>query len=570
MRSPFYKLFALLIVAGLLPAGCAHRKGAATSTAEASPSQKKTAKKAAETDLGLDKSGEQRVEAFARFAAGVSYELREESAKALEEFYQAALADPTNEVVVGDVARRLIQAKEWEKAVTLLEKVTGQGKATANVWTLLGQAYAQTDKFEQAVKANRMAIELTPQFTPAYHNLVQLYLDHRLPGKALSMIDEASESATGATFLMDLAELYVRYLRTQKDETEAVKPKILRNLNRAAELKPTNPAILQRLGDSFWAQNELTKATELYLDILKRFPDHTATREKLVNIYLRSGKHEEATKQLESIIKDNPTSFPQAYYVLAILAREQKKFDIAADHLQKLLILKPDFEPAYYELAGLLIGNAKAEQALETIGKARAKFSHKFEQDFYTGLAYNQLKDYAKAAKHLVAAEVYANAGDTERLTPWFYFQLGAVHERNKDYEQAEEYFEKCLDKAPDFAEALNYLGYMWAERGVKLEESKELIERALKIEPENAAFLDSMAWVLFKLNQPKEALEYIQKAVKHLEEPDATIYDHLGDIHAQMKNLTAAREAWKKSLELEASDEVRKKLEAHGPAKAP
>ena len=103
----------------------------------------------------------------------------------------------------------------------------------------------------------------------------------------------------------------------------------------------------------------------------------------------------------------------------------------------------------------------------------------------------------------------------------------------------------------------------MWAERGENLEPAREMIERALKAEPKSAAYLDSMGWVLYKLNQPKEALDYILKAVAASDDEDATIYDHLGDIYAALKQMDKAHEAWRKSLSVEKSDAVQKKLDA-------
>ena len=93
------------------------------------------------------------------------------------------------------------------------------------------------------------------------------------------------------------------------------------------------------------------------------------------------------------------------------------------------------------------------------------------------------------------------------------------------------------------------------------------MIEKAVKQEPENAAFLDSMAWVLFKLNQPKQALEFQLKALKFQKEPDATLHDHLGDIYAVLKQTDQARAQWELSLSIEPSDAIQKKLKA-APAK--
>lgn len=119
----------------------------------------------------------------------------------------------------------------------------------------------------------------------------------------------------------------------------------------------------------------------------------------------------------------------------------------------------------------------------------------------------------------------------------------------------------------PKHAEALNYLGYMWAERGENLAEARVFIERALAVEPDNPAFLDSLAWVLFKQGQAAQALEHQLRSLKLMPEPDATLLDHLGDIYAALGRHVEARDAWRQSLEVEASPAVEKKLQAPPPA---
>jgi tetratricopeptide (TPR) repeat protein len=115
-----------------------------------------------------------------------------------------------------------------------------------------------------------------------------------------------------------------------------------------------------------------------------------------------------------------------------------------------------------------------------------------------------------------------------------------------------------------DFAPALNHLGYMWADKGVRLDESRGMIEQAVKLDPKNAAYLDSLGWVLFKLGRPEEALGHLQHAAELLaKEPDATVLDHIGDALAALKRWPEAKEAWRKSLAIEPSDSVKQKLEA-------
>jgi tetratricopeptide (TPR) repeat protein len=230
------------------------------------------------------------------------------------------------------------------------------------------------------------------------------------------------------------------------------------------------------------------------------------------------------------------------------------------------MVLDPDFEPVYYDLASAQLGDDKARQSLETLNQARQKFQPSFMLEYLYGITYSRLRDFTNAVNHFHAADILAPARETNRLSD-FYFQFGATCERKGDYASAERYFEKCLQLSPDFDEALNYLGFMWADRGEKLDRARELIEKAVKIEPDNPAYLDSMGWVLYKLHQPKEALDWILKAIKTDQEEDATVYDHLGDIYAALGQMDKARQAWSKSLKLEPNDQVRKKL---GPAATP
>jgi tetratricopeptide (TPR) repeat protein len=110
----------------------------------------------------------------------------------------------------------------------------------------------------------------------------------------------------------------------------------------------------------------------------------------------------------------------------------------------------------------------------------------------------------------------------------------------------------------------------MWADRGQNLSEAHELIEKAVHLEPKNAAFLDSLGWVLYKLDKPKEALPHLLSALRQSEEPDATLYDHLGDIYLALSQPDKARESWQKALTLDSvenRDEIEKKIGRTSPA---
>jgi tetratricopeptide (TPR) repeat protein len=130
-------------------------------------------------------------------------------------------------------------------------------------------------------------------------------------------------------------------------------------------------------------------------------------------------------------------------------------------------------------------------------------------------------------------------------------FGLGASLERAGRFDESVETFEYMLAKYPDNAPGLNYLGYMLADAGIRLGEARKLIEQALKLDGDNGAYLDSHAWVLFRLGKSREAAEKIRQALEHLQS-DAVVFEHYGDILADLGRQSEAQANWRKALELD------------------
>ena len=207
----------------------------------------------------------------------------------------------------------------------------------------------------------------------------------------------------------------------------------------------------------------------------------------------------------------------------------------------------------------------KPSEALATLEKARQKFPQSFAMEFYTGTGLQPAKGLRGGPAALHRGRSDRQGTDPSQLNEGFYFQLGAACERKGDYAQAEKYFEKCLQLAPDFAEALNYLGYMWAEHGMKLEQGAGADREGGQGGAEERRLPGQPGLGAVQAEPAKEALPYALKAAELSEQPDATVFDHLGDIYAALKQPEKAREAWRKSLALEPNEEVRKKLESSG-----
>jgi tetratricopeptide (TPR) repeat protein len=128
------------------------------------------------------------------------------------------------------------------------------------------------------------------------------------------------------------------------------------------------------------------------------------------------------------------------------------------------------------------------------------------------------------------------------------YFMRGAMFERTKKYSSAEAEFRKVIAINPKSSSALNYLGYMLADRGERLEEAREMIRKALELEPDNGAYLDSLGWVNFRLNRLDEAEQNLRQSIEKIN-GDPTVYDHLGDVYLKQGKVKEAIAQWQLSL---------------------
>ena len=513
----------------------------------------------AETEL------ERRASAHGHFAAGVVHEISGNATAAFEEFYQAAKANPTDAELLFDVSGRLLEGRQFPRALEVLNMAVALPEVDGMVFVRLGFVHAQLGNNRKAAEANEIAVRRLPQFMPARQNLYLSHLQARNGEAAWAVLMEAATLPdVNAEFQINLAELFADVGRQFPERREAARAQALAALNQARD-SVTGPMTL-KLADGYYLLGEIDQAARAYLIFLERETVTPALREvlrtKLADIYLRQADRSRAVAQLTALVQENPAN-AGAHYFLGALAMQEKRWDDAVTSLQRAVQIRPTFDAAQLDLATAQLAAGRAAEGFVVLENLRKTKPRDFAVEYLSGMACHEQKNYAQALKHLTTAEAVATERDTNRLTTGLYFQLGATAERAGERQLAVRYFEKSIALDPDHADALNYLGYMWAEQKENLPRARELIERALKLEPENDAFLDSMGWVLFQQGDAAGALGYLLQAVAKLEAPDATVYDHLGDVYAALKEMDKAREAWAKSVAAEPNDKVQQKLDA-------
>ena len=156
---------------------------------------------------------------------------------------------------------------------------------------------------------------------------------------------------------------------------------------------------------------------------------------------------------------------------------------------------------------------------------------------------------YADAERPDDAVKVLQSAQATFPSDIAVLFELGATFDRQQRHAEAEEAFNQVLARDPDNAAALNYLGYMLAERGERLDESVSLLQKALQLEPENGSFLDSLGWAYYKANNLPLAEEHLRRAASQLR-ASSVIQDHYGDVLFKLQRFDDAIAAWTQALE--------------------
>jgi tetratricopeptide (TPR) repeat protein len=163
----------------------------------------------------------------------------------------------------------------------------------------------------------------------------------------------------------------------------------------------------------------------------------------LAALYIQSDDRTNAIAQLRELIRDNPTRYPRAWFVLGELASEGTNLNEAAEDFANALHWDPSIEQAYYDLTLVQLDLHHSIEAFNILQEARTRFPRTFLCEFYSGIAYSHVTNFPEAILHFKEAEVIALATDPKRLDHRFYFQYGAACERGHDLKKAEE----CLQK---------------------------------------------------------------------------------------------------------------------------
>ncbi len=510
--------------------------------------------------------------------------------QSVNEFEETVRLEPWDVETRQRLAELYIGRGEIEKAGVELDALIKQAPDAYYAMYRLGQIRAESGDPQGAAELYRQAIETEPRHQASRLELGRVYSELGDYEKSEKVYREALELAP------EDGRIRVRlaYTLAAKGDLDAA----ARQFERVLENEPEYLEALLGLARVRQGLKELDVAEALFEKALELNPSLVQAKEYLAGVHQEKREYNEASDVLESLLAMPEDAYPstqraQFWAQMGFVLQELNNHAGAVEALGKARALSPEdprFEAAFVQV---LFGADRMDEAEKAYLEAIRRFPESdglkvlgaqiaYEQgqkqeslERLLGMArlepenptltgavvdfYQREKRFADGEAFLL--EVIGKTSESELHL----FQLGAMLERQKKYDRAETAFKKVLEMSPGNSAAMNYLGYMLADQGVRLEESLDYIQRAVALDPYNGAYLDSLGWVYFKLDKLDLAEENIVKALGRMR-TTGVVYDHLGDVYYRKGKRDDAIQSWRKALEQDDDelerDEVNRKID--------
>ena len=478
---------------------------------------------------------------------GRLYRTARNSVDAEKAYSQALAIDASNEDALTGLAIVYSDVGDTKKAIEKLQAVTNKDPNPRTL-AALATAYEQLHDYRSAAEVLRKAIDLDPENSRIKRALAYNLLNSNNLDESLKYYKEfADDDPHDSEALLRMAEIY----REKRDFTKARE-----SLDKAKAADPENLEVRYEEVNLLAGQAQTDKAIETLKAILKDTERKTYSEsekgirlnlmERLGDLYRGANQTQAAVDTFRQMADLDPDSAAKAEGQIVDTYRAAKDFKNALAEANAAIKKYPDDEGLKRDHAFVLADSGKVDQAVSEL-RALLKGEHDRETQLAIAEVYERAKRYEDIAKPLDAAE---KLSETKPEKVAIYFMRGAMYERLKQFDASEAEFRKVLELDPDSPGALNYLGYMLADRGVRLDEAQKMIVRALELDPDNGAYLDSLGWVYYRQNRLDDAEQALVRALsKSGIGQDPTVHDHLGDVYLKLGKTKDAITQWQASL---------------------
>ena len=433
-------------------------------------------------------------------------------------------------------------------------------KKDFQVLKVVADSYYHIGRYDTAEKYFKKLYNLSPYDAFVILRLVQINLHRRRLNDALALLEKIKERKPVLYFYIKS-----RILVLKGDRKGAIE-----SLEKLRSINPDYLPGIKDLALLYTSQGDVDRAIKILKAALDEHPDWIELRFLLARLYQLAKKGEKARKELQVIKKELKDSADWTLdFAIAFSYLSEGKVDKAIDILETLSRKYPDNVIIKLYLAIGYAGRGEFERALDLLSSI--KENNKFipavmylkasilyqmgEKEKAIDILNKLLKKAPSPGIYLLLAEIYQGMHryddeivlltDAIKKFPSntsLLYKLGIAYDFKKKYNSALDCMERILKIDPNNPDALNYIGYYYAERGIKLDKAEKLIKKALQSRPNDPYIIDSLAWVYYHKGDFKRARILLEKAVSLLKVPEPEIYEHLGDTYFKLKEFDKAK----------------------------
>ncbi len=481
---------------------------------------------------------------------GQLYSFAKDQGHAQEQFAAAQKINPHSEEVVLNMARIDTEQGNVKGAAQVLSAMP-ENDQTAKTEYALGASYDQLKDTKKAIAAYQKSLALEPDNLDVERALADALRRDGQDKAALASYDDVIEGdPSDASAYLHAAEIERKEDRL--DEALAHLKKAAPLATDSLEIRYNEALVYEQMGQFPEAERLLTK---MVADAEHSTGDYSAAEKNnyalfvdhLGNVYAGEGRLEDAISTYNKLIPLGGDFTVSAYGSEVDALREAHQYDRATTLLQQAVAKFPKNRGLKLALANQLAASGKYD---EGVNLAKSLLTNT-PQDRGVYLSLSQLalraKKWKEADDALDKADQLSTTND-EKVD--VLIQRAVVEDRQKRFDAADDAYKKALVLEPNNSTALNNYGYLLAERGVRLNDALAMVQKAVKLDPENYADLDSLGWAYFKLGQYALAESNLLKASQHSRQ-DPTVHEHLGDLYEKTDRLKQAASQWEESLKL-------------------
>ncbi|HOG17232.1 MAG TPA: tetratricopeptide repeat protein [Syntrophales bacterium] len=488
---------------------------------------------------------------------------------AIREMERAIERDPKSAFLKTELATLYMEKRDTQKAIALCEEALADEPDSIDVHLLLGNVYLTIKDYQNAAKVFRKAIEIEPNHATAHLFLGTIYAETKQYPSAVEVFQRLlridPDHVMGNFYYARLLTEMKRY-----PEAEAAFQKTL-------ALKPSFEPVLTELAALYERQKKTAAAAQLYRDFIQSNPQRLNIKVKLAELLVRERQFQEAEQLLQDVLSAEPR-YRDARVSLGVLYYEQGTFQKAADIFAALTRDFPSDARIRYLYASSLEENKQPEKALDEYRRIPHEFDLYVNAQIHAAMLLKKLGRLPEAISGLQAAlllkrdaaDLYLFLSnlqeDGKNVTAAeetlqrgiavlpknieLHYALGVLFEKTNRFEESVRHMEIILKIDPDHAEALNFIGYSYADRGLKLTEAEQMIRKALSLKPGSGHIIDSLGWVYFRQNKIDQAIKHLKEALELLPN-DPAVIEHLGDAYLKGGRTADALELFRRALRL-------------------